>query len=69
MTALTRRRSRDRQDCWRVFYGDVCVGTAGRRAGVPNDVDQWEWGCGFYRGTDPGEGGSGSKQQGLKPSA
>jgi hypothetical protein len=60
MPALTRRPSRDRHDCWRVFYGNVCVGTIGRRAGVPNDVDQWEWGCGFYPGTDPGEGSSGT---------
>jgi hypothetical protein len=50
----------DRQDCWRVFYGDVCVGTIGPRAGVPNGVDQWEWDCGFYPGTDPGEGSSGT---------
>jgi hypothetical protein len=60
MPMLTRRRCRDRQDCWRVFYGDVCVGTIGRRAGVPIDVDQWEWGCGFYPGTEPGEGYSGT---------
>jgi hypothetical protein len=60
MPALTRRPSCDRQDCWRIFYGDICVGTIGRRAGVPNDVDQWEWGCGFYPGTDPGEGFSGT---------
>jgi hypothetical protein len=47
MPALTRRPDRDRQDCWRVFYGEVCVGTIGRRAGVSNGVDQWEWGCGL----------------------
>jgi hypothetical protein len=40
----------DRQDCWRVFYGDVCVGTIARRAGVPTHVDQWEWRCGFLSG-------------------
>ena len=39
MPTLTRRRSPDRQDCWRVFYGDVCVGTIARRAGVRNDVE------------------------------
>jgi hypothetical protein len=58
MPMLTRHPDRDRQDCWRVFYGDVCVGTVGRRTGV--GVDQWEWGCGFYPGTDPGEGRSGT---------
>ena len=47
MPALTRRPARDRLDCWRVFYGDVCVGTIGRRVGVPNGVDQWEWSCGY----------------------
>ena len=54
MSALTRRRDPDRRDCWRVFYGDVCIGTIARRAGVPNDVDQWEWSCGLYPGTCPG---------------
>jgi hypothetical protein len=69
MPALTRRRDPDRQNCWRVFYGDVCVGTIGRRAGVPIDVDQWEWGCGFYPGTEPGEGsgGTGRRLKTLAP--
>jgi hypothetical protein len=49
MTALTRRRSRDAHaESWQVFYGDVQVGTIGIRAGVPVDVDQWGWSCGFY---------------------
>ena len=26
------------------------VGTIGERAGVPLDVDQWHWSCGFYPG-------------------
>jgi len=26
----------------------VQVGTIGIRAGVPADVDQWGWTCGFY---------------------
>ena len=60
MPALTRRPDRYRQDCWRVFYGDVCVGTIGRRTGVPNGVDQWEWGCGFYPATERGEGSTGT---------
>jgi hypothetical protein len=60
MPNLTRRRYPERRDCWHVYYGDVCVGTIGRRAGCPVDVDQWEWGCGFYPGTEPGqdEGGT-----------
>jgi hypothetical protein len=31
-----------------------------RRSGCPADVDQWEWGCGFYPGTEPGQGESGT---------
>lgn len=38
----------------------MCVGTIARRAGCPVDVDQWEWGCGFYPGTDPGQGDGGT---------
>jgi hypothetical protein len=54
------RRYPERQDCWHVYYGDVCVGTIARRTGCPADVDQWEWGCGFYPGADPSEGSSGT---------
>ena len=32
----------------RLNYGDVHVGTIAIRAGVPVDVDQWGWNCGFY---------------------
>jgi hypothetical protein len=32
----------------------VRVGHVGRRAGVPVDVNQWEWSCGFYPGLHPG---------------
>jgi hypothetical protein len=28
----------------------VHVSTIGERAGVPLDVDQWHWSCGFYLG-------------------
>jgi hypothetical protein len=42
MPPLTRRRIPcARNEAWRVFYGDVPVGTIGRRAGVPIHVDQW----------------------------
>src|SRR5258708_23796023 len=54
MPALTSRRSRDAHaESWQIFYGDVHVGTIGVRAGVPNDVDQWGWSCGFYPGSEP----------------
>jgi hypothetical protein len=60
MPALTRRRYPERADCWHVYYGDgaldaVHVGTVARRTGNPNDTDPWEWACGFYPGSHPGE--------------
>jgi hypothetical protein len=49
MSALTRRREKDRhQESWQIYYGDICVGWIGERAGVPKDVEQWGWNCGFY---------------------
>jgi hypothetical protein len=50
---LTRRRYPERSDCWHVYCGDVQVGTIAIRSGVPFDVDQWEWSCGFYPGCEP----------------
>src|ERR1700722_17944810 len=55
MPHLTRRRYPERPDCWHVYFGDVHVGTIAIRAGVPVDVDQWGWSCGFYPGSHPGE--------------
>ena len=56
MPQLTRRRDPDANlETWQVYYGDVQVGTIGRRAGVPVTVDQWAWRLGFYPGTKPGE--------------
>jgi hypothetical protein len=60
MPNLTRRRYPERKDCWHVYYGDVCVGTIARHSGCPVDVDQWEWDCGFYPGTDCGQGENGT---------
>jgi hypothetical protein len=48
MPALTRRRHPERPDCWHVYYSDVHVGTIAVRSGVPKEVDQWGWTCGFY---------------------
>jgi hypothetical protein len=63
MRTLTRRRSIDRHhETWRVHYDDVHVGTMGRRAGVPVDVDQWGWSCGFYPGLNPGQHQDGSAE-------
>jgi hypothetical protein len=59
MPALTRRKIDDPHRPARL-YRDVCVGTIARRTGCPVDVDQWEWGCGFYPGMGPGQGRSGT---------
>jgi hypothetical protein len=43
-------------DSARTFtYGDVHVGTIAERTGNPHDTDPWEWNCGFYPGSHPGE--------------
>jgi hypothetical protein len=56
MPDLTRRRSADhRHNCWHIYFGDVHVGTIAERVGNPHDTDQWEWNCGFYPGSHPGE--------------
>jgi hypothetical protein len=60
MTALTRRRCPDvPEECWRAYCGDVHVGVIAVRTGKPHDTDPWEWRCGFYPGSCPGEHRSG----------
>jgi hypothetical protein len=61
MTSLTRRRDPDsREEAWLIFYGDVHVGTIGRRSGNPTGTDAWDWRCGFYPGSDPGDSTGGT---------
>jgi hypothetical protein len=61
MPALTRRQSPDhRQECWHIFYGDIHAGTITERVGNPHDTARWEWRCGFYPGSNPGEHQSGT---------
>jgi hypothetical protein len=55
MPDLTHRRYPERQDCWHVYYGDVHAGTIAIRSGIPHDEDLWEWSCGCYPGSHPGE--------------
>ena len=56
MPELTRRRSTDaREECWHIYYGDIHAGTIAIRTGSPHDEDPWEWCCGFYPGSHPGE--------------
>jgi hypothetical protein len=59
--ALTRRRDRDLpQQCWRIHYGDVHVGTISECVGNPGAAPKWQWNCGFYPGSRPGECTSGT---------
>jgi hypothetical protein len=45
-----------REECWHIYYfGDVHVGTIAERVGNPHDTDPWEWNCGSYPGSEPGE--------------
>jgi hypothetical protein len=61
MPELTRRRYPEaREECWHVYYGDVHAGTLAIRTGNPHDTDTWEWRCGFYPGSHPGECRSGT---------
>ena len=61
MPELTRRRYPEaRDECWHVYYGDVDAGTLAIRTGNPHDTDPWEWRCGFYPGSHPGECSSGT---------
>jgi hypothetical protein len=61
MPELTRRRSADaRDECWHVYYGDVHAGTISIRAGNPHDTNPWQWQCGFYLGSHPGDHSNGT---------
>jgi hypothetical protein len=60
MPVLTRRRSPDhRQECRQIYYGDIHAGTITERVGNPHNTERWEWRCGFYPGSNPGEHQSG----------
>jgi hypothetical protein len=43
------------QECWRVYYGDAHAGTIAQRVGNPGGAPKWQWHCGFYPGSRPGE--------------
>jgi hypothetical protein len=53
-------QSRCQTESWPVYYGDVHVGTIGLRSGNPFGTDQWQWRCGFYPGSEPGDCTSGT---------
>ena len=53
---LTRRRDFNLpEECWRIFYGDVHAGTIAQCVGNPGAAPRWQWRCGFYPGSRPGE--------------
>jgi hypothetical protein len=56
MPTLTRRRDRTvSHETWRIFCGDIHVGTIGLGSGNPVGTEPWSWQCGFYPGSEPGE--------------
>jgi hypothetical protein len=56
MPALTRRHDPNmREECWHVFCGDVDAGFIAQCVGNPGAKPRWQWRCGFYPGSRPGE--------------
>jgi hypothetical protein len=55
MPALTRKRVNDQPERWHVHFAGVRVGMILERSGVANTAEPWEWHCGFYPGSNPGE--------------
>jgi hypothetical protein len=55
MPTLSRTRVNDRPVTWHVHYAGVRVGVLVERSGVPPASDQWQWCCGFYPGSHPGD--------------
>jgi hypothetical protein len=52
---LTRRRWNNDPECWAIMHGDVRIGTIGKRSGVSDHADQWQWFSGFYPGCGPSD--------------
>jgi|SRR6516165_12538897 len=56
MPALTRHRDPDvAQETWRVHFDHVHVRTIAECVGNPGAACMWQWRCGFYPGSRPGE--------------
>jgi hypothetical protein len=56
MPTLTRRRDPAvAQETWRIYYGDVHTRTIAQCVGNLGAAPKWEWRCGFYPGSRPGE--------------
>ena len=55
MTALTRRHdSKAPAETWRIYFGDIQAGTIAKNKGSIGSP-AWQWFCGFYPGSHPGE--------------
>ncbi|MDU6071188.1 MAG: hypothetical protein E6660_29490 [Bradyrhizobium sp.] len=55
MTALTRRHdSKAPEETWRIYFGDIQAGTIAKNKGSIGSP-AWQWFCGFYPGSHPGE--------------
>jgi len=55
MPQLTRKCVNDRPVTWHIHYAGVRVGVIVERSGAPPSSDQWQWCCGFYPGSNPGD--------------
>jgi hypothetical protein len=55
MPSLTRKHVNDRPETWHVHYAGVRVGVIVERSGAPPSSDQWQWICGSYPGSNPGD--------------
>lgn len=55
MPALTRKRVNDRPETWHIHFAGVRVGMILERGGIASAPEPWEWHCGFYPGSKPGE--------------
>jgi len=42
------------------YFGDIHAGTIALRSGNPATTASWEWRCGFYPGSEPGDATSGT---------
>jgi hypothetical protein len=57
MPQHTRRLASDagQPQQWLIWYDGINVGQIRERHGAPFGSDAWEWFCGFYPGSQPGE--------------
>jgi hypothetical protein len=60
---LTRRCVFDHdREIWHIHFAGVTAGTIKERTGNPAGSDSWQWNCGFYPGSNPGDCTSGTAE-------